>query len=1539
VCLGVVDESESQMQTHRVNRRRVAGAILAFLGTIQVMAGVLAPVPAAAAPVSGGTLLDFEADGDHDVDTEDGLDWAEVDPVIAYDPLVANGGKNWDLGFQGSSDENDPTDFTCQAKENAITPEKDNLLRAYVHPDIDEDQGLLALGFVRADGGTQGDTHVNFEFNRNDIDFNPVLNGACPYAVRAAGDLLFTFDFPGNSVDPAQISVYSWDPTVGPVATDKGEDGNWVELVLSDASAFAVAKDNSETIPDEVIGGGTQIAQRAFGEVVLDLVELDAQVREEYGDDAAILTCPGFGSASVRSRASGQSFSSSLQDFIGPVGVDVSTCGSLKIKKVDDLGNPMEGVGFDLYDNADGTGDPVDSCPSIADGTCTFSDVTPGDYWVFEDATTVPAGYTAATNPVAGPITIGFKEDVDLTDDEEEWIVNPRQTGYVEITKVLAELDPEGGDDIAVVPDDIEDLAGATFRLYQDTIAADGEYEAGEEVTFWGTTTVAECTIASGEDSCVIGPVGTGDYRVTETVVPAETSKGPDVAVTVTAAHTTQAPAQVTYTNYVSPLQIELDKTGPGTANLGDTFTYTFDVTTTGPPLTDVELVELDTERCNVEAAPLSGPTKTGGNQDEWLEDGETWTWTCDHLVTASDPDPLPNKAEVTGTDRFGREVDDDDTHLVDILYPDVTVAKDAVDDTITAGDEIAFDLTVTNNGDGIARSVTLSDDLPPGIVWSEDSDDCSIDTSGDPDVLECSFGDLAAKASTDTVRISGTVDTGECGTVDNTAVVSATNERLADQANNSDSDSVDVSCPDVSITKTGNGTINAGDDAEFTITVTNNDQTGTATGVTVSDTLPAGITWTEDHADCSIAAGVLSCDFGDLAPGASESVTLTGATVPADCGLVPNTATVSSTNEDPTLGGNNEASDTITVECPDVTIEKTPDDAVINAGDQASFTIVVGNDGPGTAYDVSVSDELPGDIDWAIDPAVTGCSITDGTLDCDLGDLADGDSVSITITGTTEPADCGVLDNTAFADASNDDQVSDDGRITVECPDIDITKVADDDVVSAGTDVGFTITVWNDGPGTAYDVTVEDELPSGLDWTIDPAVDGCAITDGVLACDLGDLEDGDQVVIHLSAPTDESQCGSYDNLAMVDASNDDPADDQDSVAVLCPGLNITKSADDVLVDAGDEIGFSIVVSNVDDGVDPAEGTATDVTVTDELPEGFDWSLDPAVDGCTITDGVLECELGDLEPGDSVTIHLVATAEIDDCGTISNVAVADAGNAPAVDDDADVDVLCPLDIEVDKSGPAAAHVGDEITYTFDVTNTGEADLVSVELSDPLCDDESLTLVDDGDGDTVLAVDEVWTYTCTHVVTDDDPDPLPNTATVVGEDDRGRTTDDTDDHEVDILHPEIEIVKTVDESGPSPGDTITFSYEVTNTGDTTLYDVEVVDDQLGAVGTIDELAPGEVVVLTKDDVVQADQSLINVGTASGTDVLGEVVNDSDDEVITIVLPSQVVRTPEVLPDVLARTGTAIGALLVLAGAALLSGGSLAGIGRRLRRREP
>lgn len=65
-----------------------------------------------------------------------------------------------------------------------------------------------------------------------------------------------------------------------------------------------------------------------------------------------------------------------------------------------------------------------------------------------------------------------------------------------------------------------------------------------------------------------------------------------------------------------------------------------------------------------------------------------------------------------------------------------------------------------------------------------------------------------------------------------------------------------------------------------------------------------------------------------------------------------------------------------------------------------------------------------------------------------------------------------------------------------------------------------------------------------------------------------------------------------------------------------------------------------------------------------------------------------------------------------------------------------------------------------------------------------------------------------------------------------------------------------------------GSTVTWTYEVTNTGDVPLTNIVVTDDQEGSIGTIPTLAPGASATLTKTGTAVAGQ-YGNVGTATTT----------------------------------------------------------------------
>jgi uncharacterized repeat protein (TIGR01451 family) len=877
----------------------------------------------------------------------------------------------------------------------------------------------------------------------------------------------------------------------------------------------------------------------------------------------------------------------------------------------------------------------------------------------------------------------------------------------------------------------------------------------------------------------------------------------------------------------------------------------------------------------------------------------------------------------------------------ITVQNPDISVTKVADAATINSGDQVGFTITVTNNGPGDANDVSLSDNLPPGVSWSLNQVTGGWTCGIAAGKLTCGgSGFTLAEGASASVHVVGTTDAQDCGALSNTAIVSASNEAADSDTNNSATATINVNCPTISIAKTADqGTVSAGDAIGFTVTVTNSGA-GTASGVTVNDTLPSdpGLNWTIDapgsDSGCSIAAGKLTCNFGTLATGASKHVHITSPTTAATCGTVNNTASVTTTND-----GSDTDGASVTVDCPNITVLKTADKGTIDAGDTAAFTIVVTNEGPGTAKGVTLTDTLPPGIVWSEDSP--SCSIVAGVLSCSFGDLADGATRTVHVTGATDAADCGVLSNTAVVAASNEALVSigdnlSTATITVNCPDISVTKTPDQGTVSAGDAIGFTIEATNNGDGTAHGVTVTDTLPNdpGLAWTIDAANSdaGCSISNGSLTCTWGDLAVGANKSVHIMSPTTAASCGVVDNTANVTTSNDGSDSDDASITVDCPSIDIEKKADAGTVDAGDPVGFTIEVTN--NGI----GTAKDVVMTDTLPTnaGLAWSIDGGSGQkfCSIAAGVLTCDFGDMVAGAEYKVHITSDTDATTCGTVDNTATVTVSNGEGDNDGASENVNCPpIGIDIQKDGPDLAHVGDTITYSFTVQLSQDEPLSNVTVTDPNCNEGAPVYVSGDDGDNVLEPGEVWSYTCTRLVTATDPDPLPNTASVQGTADDGRSATDSDDHSVDLIHPAIQIVKTVDPKSGNPGDTVTYTYVVTNTGDTTLSDISVDDDVIGHIGDIAQLAPGASVTLTKDFVLPSgDPEVTNVGSATGTDPLGEQVSDVDDAFVTIV---EAENPPPSTPPT-AFTGSDAARLGLIAG--VLAALGLLGLLMGRRRRE-
>ena len=133
---------------------------------------------------------------------------------------------------------------------------------------------------------------------------------------------------------------------------------------------------------------------------------------------------------------------------------------------------------------------------------------------------------------------------------------------------------------------------------------------------------------------------------------------------------------------------------------VGDKVDYQF--TVTSPPPADVGAAG-DVLRPALRRRDAGRPRQTGGDADDLLEPGETWTYTCSHVITASDPDPLPNTAKVTGqvpnTENPKGTVTDEDSAEVDVFHPKIDIEKIGPA-TATVGAVLSYTLAVTNPGD-----------------------------------------------------------------------------------------------------------------------------------------------------------------------------------------------------------------------------------------------------------------------------------------------------------------------------------------------------------------------------------------------------------------------------------------------------------------------------------------------------------------------------------------------------------------------------------------------------------------------------------------------------------------------------------------------------------------------------------------------------------------------------------------------------------------------------------------------------------------------
>ncbi len=687
------------------------------------------------------------------------------------------------------------------------------------------------------------------------------------------------------------------------------------------------------------------------------------------------------------------------------------------------------------------------------------------------------------------------------------------------------------------------------------------------------------------------------------------------------------------------------------------------------------------------------------------------------------------------------------------------------------------------------------------------------------------------------------------------------------------------VLVPGLSITKAADATFTTpGETVDYTVTVRNTGET-TYTAATVTDTLTGVLDDASFNGSAVTTSGSLSYTAptltwtGDLAVGAvatitySVTVSLAGT---GDSSLV-NTVSSSAVGSPCRPGdGSPGCTSSVDVRIPALTTVATASTASAVPGDVVDYSVTSTNTGqidyPAANLTMALADLLD-DATYAAGSATasSGTVVRTGDALEWTGALPQGAQVTITYSVTVlDPVPLSQSPGhhrleqqvTSTVAGSNCTTASTDPRCTTSVPIASLQILNDVDVASAkSTDkVTYTATFTNTGQVPYVGISITDSFVGAADNAVyngDATTDSGSLRILVESGEVvwtGDIAVGQTVTVSASVTMNNPNVG--DNSLTTQITTNAPASNcpvgstdvacRTYVLVLNPALSITKVADRATTTPGGTVSYTITATNT------GETAYTDAQINDNLASVL---AEATYDGGTATTGNLALTdqtltwTGDLGVGQTVVITYTVTVDNPDLGDklmINQVTSDELGSTCPTGTTngactSTVTVLVPaLDITIAANGTTPTP-GATVGYTLTITNTGQTDYPGAQVTASLAGVlDNATYTGDANATTGstsytepaltwtgnLAVGATAAVTYSVEVNQGLPQGQQLTTSVSSAAPGSTCTEASPCvNTVAILIPGLAVSTTADRPTATPGDQVTFTIRVENTGQT------------------------------------------------------------------------------------------------------------------------